>query len=110
VWDVDARTFTAFDESGAPTQTRPFTAAEKARADADLGAEVAEANVSDRLARIDAAIAQLDGFAAQAFARENAARNTAALRTGTTWNQAQRVACWTLSPTSAMWSGCCATT
>lgn len=56
-WDATARTYTEYDENRVVTFTRPFTADENARADAEAATRTADTNYSELMAKIPAALA-----------------------------------------------------
>lgn len=60
-WDGDTRTYTEWDEQGVEVLSRPFTAEENARADAEAAAEAEESN--KRTIEAQAAAAKADNAA-----------------------------------------------
>lgn len=54
LWDDASRTITTYDETGAATSTRPYTAEENAAADAAIADAARFDSIEERLARIEA--------------------------------------------------------
>jgi hypothetical protein len=77
-WNDATRTFTAWNAAGQQTSTRPYTAAENARADALAAAAAADQNASTIKAQVAAAITANKAYVA--LANPTTAQTTAQVK------------------------------